>query len=78
MRVREQDLQGATGQQGLGEGPGGGAPVPRATRLLKQNVDRQENTSIILREAGRLADTSQIYKKRKPHPICQHILSLNL
>jgi len=59
VRVREQDLQGATGQQGLGEGSGGGAPVPRAARILKQNVDRQENTSIILGEAGRLANLQE-------------------
>ncbi len=59
MRVREQDLQGATGQQGLGEGPGGGAPVPRATRILKRDVDRQGYTSIILREAGRLTNLQE-------------------
>jgi hypothetical protein len=59
VRVREQDLQGATGQQGLGEGPGGGAPVPRATRILKQNAERQANTAIIIREAGRLANLQE-------------------
>ena len=52
MRVREQDLQGATGQQGLGEGPVGGAPVPRATRILKQNAERQANTVTRRRAAG--------------------------
>jgi hypothetical protein len=52
VRVREQDLQGATGQQGLGEGPGGGAPVPRATRILKQNVDRQANTLCFKKKGG--------------------------
>ncbi len=68
MRVREQDLQGATGQQGLGEGPGGGAPVPRATRILKQNVDRQANTSSFYEKQG-LANLQET----APHPICQHI-----